>query len=237
MMFEMIDDKNSVNLYEELEELDELNETISDQFEFDNEGFDKFNAKLEKYEPSYGFSFPKFTSVMIPEVDFGMLEVEMFKKYSRNNVLRRAINGTQTIEERLDELESDWDGICRYFPCPEDSFYEGNRLELGELIPVQHLEKRGVDKIDNYVSGISIALPPLGVVYYGVCNVLNNIAQNDPDFIRFAVGGALVLFSVFGLVAHGFGHYKQGQFRGDHLYDESRWAAQFLDEKIKEVFR
>jgi hypothetical protein len=98
------------------------------------------------------------TNVAIPEeVDTYLRQKELIASLGNNGVVRRALRREQSIQSRLQELDT-VRGVFNYFSRSQrktQAYYE-QVTELGQVIPVNYLFEDGLDGIGKRGQGIPI---------------------------------------------------------------------------------
>jgi hypothetical protein len=224
----MIETYPGDTLYHQLGEADSASKMYADWIEESMEPFDDINERLRGWGGPLGLDLGRVNvNVEVPELDTPQIQKRLIERYDQNWVLKRALAGDQSVEERLTELEEEgkWNRMLRYLPRRKDQAYNMEVSELGQLIPAGHMFKRGLLKFDNFTGafgggGLGV---PLLVNAIGLIGEIPSL----PHQVMAAVVG-LVFGSAVGRMQH-------SKYRAADNFKEGREAAQYLDNKLGEL--
>ncbi len=126
-------------------------------------------------------------------------QLELFEQYRTNPFIQGALDGGKSLEECLQELDSELgSGIKRFlFPRRKDPAYNTKVEQLSELVPAQYLRRRGLFALDNFV----VSFPFGWGFIYGLCELTKVLlqAQAPPQneaWLPIISGGLGLLFGV-----------------------------------------
>jgi len=165
--------------------------------------------------------------------DFAEIEYQVFDKYRTNPDLQSALEGRKSLTKRLEELEGECPVDSNLYPRIFDEVQNRHVEILGQIIPTQHLLKRGLLAIDNTFStmlaGMGVSLSVLFPIYFAT----DFIFQFSPHTKELLLPG---IVGVSGFLSSRFAKHSHEKFRSYYCYAKARESALLVEEKIKELY-
>jgi hypothetical protein len=231
-------------LYTKLKEIEETAERLPEIYRETDERTDPLTERLENVANILNMHYAEVK--MVGGADLEIDTVEKAQKlllcdteYLQNETFRKALTGTQTIEERVLELEekggwTKWKGTMRFLPRKKDEEYNNQVKGLGEIVPSYHLSKSGLFQLDNAFNGgalIPIMATSIANLFEGMMTLESKHDYNPTMGIGYPIMMTVLMSPI---LAHGM-HFSGN--RNKNHFENSREAAKYVDKKIKTLYQ
>ena len=153
---------------------------------------------------------------------------KIISKYSKNPFVKRAILGQGTIEESLEEIDNDEEGLIRKFlPRRKDKNHNQRVKQLEDIFGwLPQYRHRGISFPDNFVTTTLESFPSMMLLASGVNLFMNYVGGIDPGLdMAIPTFIATIMSPGLGLLSN------VNRFRY-----APRKEARYIDRKIKEAY-
>lgn len=194
--------------------------TLDDQRDVDCDRDLSVQQLAEINRQSQGYPIPEIQKLLI-------------QRYQGNEYLDGAMKGINSLEESLAQLDKPFKGIKRWLPHLKDETHNLKVKKFGEIIPADHLEKKGIFYLDNFVTGtiegvVLFAGLSLG---YAVRDLATDPKALEEIQSPGTVYSLMGMVGVLGLLIGFRAQYDRYQGKKN-----AEAAVHYLDGKIKELF-